>query len=196
MRLRPTFSRAVLRWFGDMTKISCGGELPVRDAATADGNFTARLFFGDRKQCGDHASDATTVPSAFGRNGESREGHDADDVPRDRQAAPRGDNGSVFFSRLPLRAKSAMAEILVSDLCDCRPPLLIGGLFSFSPDSRAAPSPCLPASNRTVSTCPDFPTVPIALRIAFFIVRHCSCASGISAACAKPCIVIGAHFPL
>jgi len=61
-----------------------------------------------------------------------------------------------------------MAEILVSDLCDCRPPLLIGGLFSFSPDSRAAPSPCLPASNRTVSTCPDYPAVPIALRIVFF----------------------------
>jgi hypothetical protein len=36
-------------------------------------------------------------------------------------AALRGNNGSAFFSRLPLRAKSAMAEILVSDLCDLSP---------------------------------------------------------------------------
>ena len=35
-------------------------------------------------------------------------------VPR----APGRDNRSAFFSRLPLRPKSAMAEILVSDLCD------------------------------------------------------------------------------
>jgi hypothetical protein len=41
----------------------------------------------------------------------------------------RRDNGSAFFSRLPLRAKSAMAEILVSDQCERRPPLLIGGFF-------------------------------------------------------------------
>jgi len=34
--------------------------------------------------------------------------------------ALRGNNGSAFFFRLPLRAKSAMAEILVSDLCDDR----------------------------------------------------------------------------
>jgi hypothetical protein len=32
----------------------------------------------------------------------------------------RGNNGSAFLSRLPLRAKSAMAEILVSDFCDDR----------------------------------------------------------------------------
>jgi hypothetical protein len=38
------------------------------------------------------------------------------------QAALRGNNGSAFFSRLPLRAKSAMAEILVSDSYDDRPP--------------------------------------------------------------------------
>ena len=44
-------------------------------------------------------------------------------------AALRRNNGSAFFSRLPLRAKSAMAKILVSDLCECRPPLLIGGFF-------------------------------------------------------------------
>jgi hypothetical protein len=36
-------------------------------------------------------------------------------------AARRRNNGSAFFSRLPLRAKSAMAEILVSDLCDLSP---------------------------------------------------------------------------
>jgi hypothetical protein len=44
-------------------------------------------------------------------------------------AALRRNNRSAFFSRLLLRAKSAMAEILVSDLCECRPPLLIGGFF-------------------------------------------------------------------
>src|SRR5262249_5270645 len=41
----------------------------------------------------------------------------------------RGDNGSAFFFRLPSRAKWAMAEILFSDCVECRPPLLIGGLF-------------------------------------------------------------------
>src|SRR5262249_41637599 len=40
-----------------------------------------------------------------------------------------GNKRSAFFFRLPLRAKSAMAEILVSDFCECRPPLLVGGLF-------------------------------------------------------------------
>jgi hypothetical protein len=79
------------------------------------------------------------------------------------QAALRGNNGSAFFFRLHSRAKSAMAEILVSDLCDCRPPLLVGGLFHCHPGiirmpnrriplggaSRAPPSPCLPASDRT-----------------------------------------------
>ena len=49
------------------------------------------------------------------------------------QAALSGNNGSAFFFRLLSRAKSAMAEILVSDLCDCRPPLLIGGLFHCHP---------------------------------------------------------------
>src|SRR5262249_25953262 len=39
----------------------------------------------------------------------------------ERQAARGGDNGSAFFSRLPFPAKSAMAEILVSDWCDNRP---------------------------------------------------------------------------
>ena len=47
-----------------------------------------------------------------------------------------------------------------------------------------------------VSTRPDFPTVPIVLRIVFSIVLHCSCAGGFSLAVARPCIVIGAHFPL
>jgi hypothetical protein len=38
-------------------------------------------------------------------------------------------NRSAFFCRLRFRTKSAMAEILVSNLCDRRPPLLIGGFF-------------------------------------------------------------------
>src|SRR5215472_2604848 len=42
---------------------------------------------------------------------------------------PRGNNGSAFFSRLHFGAKSAMAEILVSDLCECRPPLSSAGVF-------------------------------------------------------------------
>jgi hypothetical protein len=43
-------------------------------------------------------------------------------LPRNRapQAALRRDNGSAFFSRLPFSAKSAMAEILVSDFRDDR----------------------------------------------------------------------------
>jgi len=99
--------------------------------------------------------------------------------------APRealsGDNGSAFFSRLHSRAKSAMAEILVSDLCECRPPLLIGGLFHSHPgitrmpnrriplsgDSRAAPSPAFRRPARRKHS-PGFPTVPIVLRIVFF----------------------------
>jgi hypothetical protein len=44
--------------------------------------------------------------------------------------APRRDNRSAFFSRLPFCAKSAMAEILVSDRCERRPPLFIGGRFT------------------------------------------------------------------
>src|SRR5262249_57623469 len=46
-------------------------------------------------------------------------------------AGSSGDNGSVFFSRVHPAAECAMAEILVSDLCECRPPLLIGGAFCF-----------------------------------------------------------------
>jgi hypothetical protein len=34
------------------------------------------------------------------------------------------------------------------------------------------------------------------LRIVFSIGRHCSCAGGISPACARTCIVIGVNFPL
>ena len=33
---------------------------------------------------------------------------------------------------MPFRAKSAMAEILVSVLCDCRPPLVTGGRFHWA----------------------------------------------------------------
>src|SRR5215467_13480091 len=44
-------------------------------------------------------------------------------------AGSSGDNGSVFFSRVHPAAECAMAEILVSDLCECRPPLSIGGFF-------------------------------------------------------------------
>src|SRR5262249_49461785 len=40
-----------------------------------------------------------------------------------------GNKRSAFFSCLPLRAKSAMAEILVSDFCECRPPPADGGVF-------------------------------------------------------------------
>jgi hypothetical protein len=43
---------------------------------------------------------------------------------------------------------------------------------------------------------PGFPTVSIVLRIVFSIVLHCFCAGGFSLAIARPCIVIGAHFPL
>src|SRR5690349_12129805 len=42
---------------------------------------------------------------------------------------PYRDNRSAFFSCLPWHAKSATVEILVSDQCDCCPPLLVGGRF-------------------------------------------------------------------
>src|SRR5262249_8262959 len=52
-----------------------------------------------------------------------------------------GDNGSAFFFRLPLRAQSAMAEILVSDFCDDRPGQRPdagngGRAFAFAPQMR------------------------------------------------------------
>src|SRR6185369_9683876 len=46
-----------------------------------------------------------------------------------RQSTHHRDNRSAFFSCLPLRAKSATVEILVSGQCERRPPLLIGGRF-------------------------------------------------------------------
>jgi len=45
------------------------------------------------------------------------------------KTAHRRDSRSAFFSRLPFRAKSAMAEILVSDQYERCLPLLIGGFF-------------------------------------------------------------------
>src|SRR5262249_32368843 len=118
--------------------------------------------------------------------------------------ALRGDNGSAFFSRLPFRAKSAMAEILVSDQCDDCPPRLAeierpeqrpdagnGGpaLAVAQPTRRnRCPTSCMHSPG--FSDCSDcsahcfFHCLPLFLRLAF------------SAAHAKPCIVIGAHFPL
>ena len=48
--------------------------------------------------------------------------------------APVGqrNNGSAFCFRLPLRAKSAMAEILVSNFCADCPPLLASGTNSMA----------------------------------------------------------------
>jgi hypothetical protein len=43
-----------------------------------------------------------------------------------RESVEAAGTGALSF-RLPLRAKSAMAEILVSDHCERRPPLLSGG---------------------------------------------------------------------
>jgi len=97
----------------------------------------------------------------------------------------RGDNGSAFFFRLPSRAKSAMAEILVSDLCECRPPLLIGGLFRDVP----------PWTTRD-HVSGYFRLFRLFCALFFFIACHCFCAGGFSLARARPCIVIRAHFPL
>jgi hypothetical protein len=47
-----------------------------------------------------------------------------------RESVEAAGTGALSF-RLPLRAKSAMAEILVSDHCERRPPLLIGGRLRF-----------------------------------------------------------------
>jgi hypothetical protein len=54
---------------------------------------------------------------------------------------------SAYFSRLLSRAKSAMAEILVSDLCACGPPCSSAGFFHGQEGARAAASA---ASRRTV----------------------------------------------
>jgi hypothetical protein len=112
------------------------------------------------------------------------------------QSIRSGNNGSAFFFRLPSRAKSAMAEILVSNLCELSPALL-GGLFSLGRGRpHATTSEDLNRSQPDASTRPDFPLVSIVLRIVFSIVFHCCCASGFSVAVARACIVIGAHFPL
>src|SRR5262249_45149364 len=109
------------------------------------------------------------------------------------------------FSGLPFHTKSAMAETLVSDQCERRPPLLIGGRFHLrhaggGPKFYGLQVDCTPVvpqprSQRNVSTRPD-PPVSVAVRIVFSIARHCSCAVGFSLAVARPRIVIGAHFPL
>src|SRR5690242_10676082 len=77
-----------------------------------------------------------------------------------------GDNGSAFIFRLHPRAKSAMAEILVSDLYDCRPPTLMGGIFvswRVTPTRPRPPSAStLPNTRRFLldtilcATCPGF----------------------------------------
>jgi hypothetical protein len=73
-----------------------------------------------------------------------------------RLQARRGDNGSAFFFRLRQRAKSAMVEILVSDLCDLSPALL-GGHFSLGRHRQhATPSEDLNRSQPDVSTRADF----------------------------------------
>ena len=71
-------------------------------------------------------------------------------------AALRGNNGSAFFFRLPLRAKSAMAEILVSDLCELSP-ALVGGRFSLATmDQHATTSEEVNRPQPDVSTRRDF----------------------------------------
>src|SRR5215470_9705735 len=95
------------------------------------------------------------------------------------QAAPHGDNGSAFFFRLPSRAKSAMAEILVSDLCECRPPLLIGGLIV------AAGGPTCVRFLFPLFFALFFRSVSIVLASAVFFL-------GLS----KPCIANAVAFPL
>jgi hypothetical protein len=73
-----------------------------------------------------------------------------------------------------------MAEILVSDLCDCRPLLLTAGFL--------LPRRDLPLIESSLFS--------MALAHCFFIVLHCSYAGGFFLARARPYIVIGAHFPL
>src|SRR5262249_53782397 len=105
-------------------------------------------------------------------------------------AAPHaqgGNNGSAFFSRLPLRTKSAMAEILVLEVC--APRLSAGGVYflgvSICPGAA-------PARARFSDWVHRFSV----LRVVFSIVFHCSCAGGLSLAVSRPCPLIGAYFPL
>jgi hypothetical protein len=78
-----------------------------------------------------------------------------------------GNNGSAFFSRLPFFAKSAMAEILVSDLCALSPALL-GGLFSLGRHRpHATTSEDLNRSQPDVSTRPDFRLFPLLCALFF-----------------------------
>jgi hypothetical protein len=110
-----------------------------------------------------------------------------------------------------------MAEILVLDLCArrCSPAgvslgrhgSLAAAFFkprSSSSNGRRAPVGVHPIHETRSKGCraarktvpPDFRLFSIVLRIVLFIACNCSCAGGFSQARAKPCIVIGAHFPL
>jgi len=109
---------------------------------------------------------------------------------------PRRDR---FFPSLAFSRKIGDGEILVSNLCDCRLPLLIGGRFhSF----RLARSTLAMSSGVQphVGTRPDIRLfrllVFIVFLIVFSIVFHCSCVDGFSQARAKACIVFGAYVPL
>jgi hypothetical protein len=81
-----------------------------------------------------------------------------------------------------------MAEILVMEMCARR---------------LSAAGDCFCACRYDQAMrqhAPGFPTVSFALRIVisivFSIVRHCSCADGVSLAVARPYIVISLAFPL
>jgi hypothetical protein len=95
------------------------------------------------------------------------------------ESAGRGDNGSAFFFRLPSRAKSAMAEILVSDLCDLSPA----------------------AAHRRVFSLPRGARSPGALFfwmffIVFLIVLHCFLPIAFSLAITRPYVVFAQIFAL
>src|SRR4051794_24858757 len=82
----------------------------------------------------------------------------------------------VFFRGLFLRCFNDLSCIWRA-LTPCKSPVFFTtDFFSPTPCPAIAPAHCL--------------------SIVFFIVFHCSCASGFSEACARPCIVTGAHFPL
>jgi hypothetical protein len=75
---------------------------------------------------------------------------------RDAARETNGDNGSAFFFCLHPPGKSAMAEILVSDLCALSPALL-GGLCSLGRHRpHTTTSEDLNRSQPDVSTRPDF----------------------------------------
>src|SRR5262249_41535825 len=142
-RSRPRIRSKCLEWRCGAARDAAGRH---REAQSRDQCWSRRTPDGgadDRPRQRTDADVAGGVQKAFDRRyrkvGEGDPGGQ-------RQAGMIGrDNRSAFLSRLPFGAKSAMAEILVSDYCDHRPPLLADGRnwSEERPDAATATGVCI-----------------------------------------------------